>query len=336
MSWKTDLRRRLAWSEGRPGRPVAWIAAGVVVVVALGWFAVTGLHSMLTPSTPGPEVAVPAAPGACTLNGTVDTPPRGGAGDVVCLTGDTKSRLSITRGGSPGSPVTYTGGGTAAVRGIDVKADNVVVEGFVSAEAESTGATLQGSNIVFQNNTVTHPVNDGDDTDGIRFWGDGIKILNNKISDISDGSDCDRDGCGDGPHPDCMQTWYSESYPTSSNIVIDGNRCEQAAAQCLIAEGPVIPDEGINGPGESGNWVFNNNYCDTGAAQAVMLRDIKNAQITNNDFEGKNNKAIALSDASTGAHVSGNTLNPRIHKLITFDDNTVSEGYVGPAPDRSE
>ena len=32
---------------------------------------------------------------------------------------------------------------------------------------------------------------DGDDTDGMRFFGNDITILHNTISDVSDGSDCD-------------------------------------------------------------------------------------------------------------------------------------------------
>ena len=68
------------------------------------------------------------------------------------------------------------------------------------------GALLQGNDITFQDNTITHPVYRGDDTDGLRFFGDGIKIVHNTISDVSDGSDCNEDVCGDGPHPDCMQS----------------------------------------------------------------------------------------------------------------------------------
>jgi hypothetical protein len=66
---------------------------------------------------------------------------------------------------------------------------------------------------------------------------------------VSDGSDCNQDGCGDGPHPDCLQTFYSNQYPTSSRVTIEGNSCQDIAAQCLIAEGPVLPGEGVNGPG---------------------------------------------------------------------------------------
>ncbi len=96
------------------------------------------------------------------------------------------------------------------------------------------GAKLQGSNITFQDNTITHLVYAGDDTDRLRFFGDGIKILHNTLSDINDGSNCDANGCGNGPHPDCMQTFYSDTYPTSSDITIERNHCENAAAQCLI------------------------------------------------------------------------------------------------------
>jgi hypothetical protein len=103
-------------------------------------------------------------------------------------------------------------------------------------------------------------------------------------------------------------------------------------AQCLMAEGPMLPNEGITGPGHSANWTFSNNYCDDGANQALMIKNIKNLTISNNDFEGTNHKAIALAGGSTGAHVNGNKVNPRIGELITFDDNQESAGYVGPRP----
>ncbi len=274
----------------------------------------------------------PLGPVNCTVTADVNSIPDVGPGDVVCLTGDTSSRLTITASGVAGSPIVYSGGGKSTVQGIDVSASNVVVEGFTSTDAESMGARLQGDNITFQDNTITHPVYAGDDTDGLRFFGDGITILHNSISDINDGSNCDENGCGDGPHPDCMQTFYSNQYPTSSDITIEGNHCENAASQCVIAEGPVLPGEGVNGPGQSIGWTFYDNYCEVGAAQSVMFKDVKNVTIVGNDFQGSNNKAIALADASTGAHVGGNKVSSQISKLITFDDGDESPGYVGPPP----
>jgi hypothetical protein len=269
----------------------------------------------------------------CTVTADVGSIPDVEPGDVVCLNGDSSSRLTISTGGTEGSPITYSGGGNSTVRGIDVVASNVVVEGFTSKDGENMGARLQGDNITFQDNTITHPVYRGDDTDGLRFFGDGIKIVHNTIADVGDGSNCNEDGCGDGPHPDCMQTFYSDQYPTSSDVTIEGNRCEDIAAQCLIGEGPVIPGENVNGPGQSLGWTFYDNSCDAGAAQSVQLKDIKNATIVGNTFKGSNNKAVALSDASTGAHVGGNEVSSSIGKLITFDDGLEAPGYIGPAPD---
>ena len=303
----------------------------LLCLVLLGGLAVVVLPRLLGPPATGVR---PLEPVHCTVNAAAGSLPPVKPGDVVCLSGTSPSPLTIRGGGTPDQPVVYSGGGTTTVQGIDVEASNVVVQGFTSDHADSMGAKLLGGNIVFQDNLITHPVYSGDDTDGIRFFGDNIKILHNTIRDISDGSHCTNDGCGDGPHPDCMQTWYSNNYPTSSDIVIVGNRCEKAAAQCLMAEGPVLPGEGVNGPGQSSNWLFHNNYCDDGANQAVMLKDIKNVTIIDNNFDGTNHKAIALADGSTGAHVSGNRVNPRIGKLITFDDADESPGYSGPEPDK--
>ncbi len=270
----------------------------------------------------------------CTVNADIGAIPDVGPGDVVCLHGDSSSRLTISAGGTAAAPITYSGGGDATVRGIDVVANNVVVEGFTSRDGESMGALLEGDNITFRDNTITHPVYRGDDTDGMRFYGDAITIVHNTITDVNDGSQCDENGCGDGPHPDCFQTFYSDTYPTSSDVTVEGNRCEDAASQCLIGEGPVIPGEGVNGPGTSVGWTFFDNYCHVGAVQAVQLKDVKNATIVGNAFDGSNNKAIALSDASTGAHVGGNALSSKIGKLITFDDGKEAPGYIGPTPDR--
>jgi hypothetical protein len=320
---------------------LAWAVLLVAILAGCSGGGSTGTAVPSAPPSPAPGAASgpgadagvrPPGPVSCTVTAKVDAVPVAAPGDVVCLTGDSDDRLSISTGGTDGAPITYSGGGSATVRGIEVTANNVVVEGFTSKRADDMGAKLQGDNITFRDNTISKPQNAGDDTDGLRFFGNGIQIVHNTISDVSDGSDCDSDGCGDGPHPDCMQTYYSDSYPTSSNVTIQGNRCENVAAQCLMAEGPVLPEDGINGPGESANWTFDDNYCDSGAAQALMIRNIKNLTITNNDFDGTNNKAIALADGSTGAHVDGNRVNPRIHKLITFDDANEAQGYVGPEP----
>lgn len=323
------LQARVSRWLGRSRYPGLWLGTGIIVVaLVVGWATLLGAPAL----SGSPGVRTPPAVG-CTVDAVVGSTLPVETGSVVCLSGTSDQPLTITKGGTIDSPVIYSGGGTATVRGIRVEASNVIVQGFISTDADAMGAKLLGNNIIFLDNLIVHPVYTGDDTDGIRFFGDHIKIVQNTIADISEGSNCTNDGCGDGPHPDCMQTWYSDNYPTSSDIVIEGNRCEQAAAQCLMAEGPMLPDEGVSGPGQSVNWVFHNNYCDDGANQALMIKNIKNVTITNNDFQGTNHKAIALADGSTGAHVRGNRVNPRIGKLITFDDADVASGYVGPPPD---
>jgi hypothetical protein len=195
-----------------------------------------------------------------------------------CGTGHDHRSLGYVRG------VTLIAIGAAddhgAAHSLSQSGANVVVQGVISTDGRSIGALLLGNNIVFQNNMITHPVNAGEDTDGIRCFGDHVKMLRNRISDVSDGSRCTNEGCSGtgGPHPDCFQTFYSPSYPTSSDIVIDGNRCEKIVAQCLIAEGTNVPDEGIAGPGESANWTFSNNYCEDSAYQALMIKTSKMSQ----------------------------------------------------------
>ena len=110
------------------------------------------------------------------------------------------------------------------------------------------GGEARGRNIVFLDNLIVHPIYTGDDTDGIRFFGDHIKIVQNTIADISEGSTARR-RVRRRAASGLPAVWYSDNYPTSSDIVIEGNRCEKAAAQCLMAEGPMLPDEGVSGPG---------------------------------------------------------------------------------------
>ena len=67
-------------------------------------------------------------------------------------------------------------------------------------------------------------------------------------------------------------------------------------------------------------------------ASTTVFKDVTNVPVAHSFFDGSNNKAISLSDGSTGAHVGGNKLGPKTPKLITFDDDTVAPGYIGPTP----
>ncbi len=58
-------------------------------------------------------------------------------GDVVCLDAAKTKRLKITKGGTPDKPVTYSGAGQE-VGGIDIEADNVIVDGYTIPSKEGS------------------------------------------------------------------------------------------------------------------------------------------------------------------------------------------------------
>jgi hypothetical protein len=283
---------------------------------------------------PGFLVALVIAAGA--LAACTSAPPGGGSlgqrpclepdrhpapGDVVCFSGQLDEPLKIDTGGTPEAPITYRGNG-AVVPGIQVRADNVVVEGFVSRGADSTGIWVQGENITVQNNEITQVRYVGEDLDAMRFFGDGAKILNNWVHDLEGTSEI-----GDS-HIDCVQS-FATSGPGSSNVLIQGNRCEGIRAQCLMAEGPNVEDG--SGEGVSENWVFDGNYCDSHAdAQSVSVQDIQHVTISNNDMVGTGNKAFALGQGSTDVTIKDNKIGPGYGREVGFDDDSVEEGYQGP------
>lgn len=286
---------------------------------------------------PGGSTAAPAStgftgpPGATTpkqdnCTKKVDGPGLGQAikgaspGDRICVTGDSADRLEITKGGSEQAPIVIIGNGRTSVKGITVKADNVVVDGFQVLDAQAPGIELTGNNITAQNNTVKHPT--GGDFDGLRFFGNNIKILHNTISDINPD--------GGKEHADCMQT-FTSGEPSSEHVLIDGNRCEKIANICLMAEGPGDVGDGGGGDGTSADWTFSNNFCEFGASQGVMVEAVQKVTIRNNQFEGKSDKAIGLDLGSTGATIAANLIGEGIDHEVGMDSKS-RQGYHGPAP----
>jgi hypothetical protein len=126
-----------------------------------------------------------------------------------------------------------------------------------------------------------------------------------------------------------MQT-FTSGRPSSENVLIEGNSCEQIANICLMAEGPGDVGDGGGGDGTSANWTLENNTCEFGAAQGYMIEAVQNVTMTNNEFTGKADKAIGLDIGSTGARVSGNVLNG-ISNVVGMDSSS-KKGYQGPEP----
>jgi hypothetical protein len=292
--------------------------AALLVVALLGVLGLAGCTSSGQSGT-GDGAGFGARPVSPECRGDADDPR---PGDVICFTGELDDPLQISVGGTPEAPIVYSGDGATRVPGITVTADNVVIQGFVSDGADSTGIWASGRNVTVADNVITQVRHTDDDIDGIRFFGDGFKVLHNTVRDLEGTSDI-----GDS-HVDCMQT-YATSQPGSSDVLIQGNRCEGIRAQCLTAEGP--DDEGGSGEGESRGWLFDRNYCDAyAAAQSVALEDIQDVVITNNEMVGEGNKAFALGKDSTGTVVRDNRIGPGYGREIGFDHPSAREGYQGP------
>ncbi len=122
----------------------------IAVVFLLAAGALAGCATGPPPPSGGPTFTDPAADSGCR---GPEYLPR--AGDVVCYTEDLDEPLMITRGGRPDAPIVYQGSGTTKVPGIRVEADHVVVQGFVSEGAQSTGILTRGKNVTIQDNTIT-------------------------------------------------------------------------------------------------------------------------------------------------------------------------------------
>jgi hypothetical protein len=246
----------------------------------------------------------------CTVNATnVSQVNSAKAGDTVCFRGNSLAgaSLKISASGTEGAPIVITGDGATTVKGIRVNASNVVVQGFTVIGAVAPGVQLKGKNLTLQDTAIDHPT--GGDYDGIRYFGDGIKILHNRISNITNTN---------GAHADCMQT-FATTTPASHNVLISGNRCEKIDNQCLIAQGPNSTAGDGSGKGESSGLVFSNNYCDAHASQAVHIDDVQNVAMIGNNIQGRVQKAFNFINDSTGIKISCNELGSGVGKEAVMD-----------------
>jgi hypothetical protein len=243
-------------------------------------------------------------------------------GDRICLSGDMGSeRLELERSGTPDQPIVILGGGEATTKGVSVEADNVIIDGVIARQPSAPGFELNGTNITMRNSASLSPR--GGDGDGIRFFGQNIKILHNTISDTRG---------TDERHADCMQTFATDDqYTASRNVLIDSNRCENIDNICLIAEGPHSEADDGSGEGRSADFVFSNNYCDNGAGQALFVDDISNVTVVGNQIVGDVDKAFSFQNESTGAKVSDNQVASGIGYEVGIDD-TSEQDYRGPEP----
>jgi parallel beta helix pectate lyase-like protein len=277
-------RRRVHWW------PVFALAA-VTMMLSSTWVADTAV----TRSGLGADLLRPAEP-----------PPVMGCSvsNVVCLTGDSTSRIEVTT-----SNVIYDGRGFSSV-GITVNASNVVIQNFNFTNCAGNCIWMKGDGNIVLDNKISQVYYAGDDIDGLRFFGNDTKILRNQFFDILKGPKHDS-------HLDCMQTWADTTTGGgSSRALIQGNDCRDADfRQCVMVEGPRSTDGGGGGPGVTRGWVIDSNHFQCYANQTVALRDVHNFVIRNNNFAGAGRKAIQQADGTSGIALQNNVLGPGYNKL---------------------
>jgi hypothetical protein len=121
----------------------------LVSVLVIGLLVTIGLSGCMSPVPP----AGGGAPSVATeCRGDADDPQ---PGDMICYSRKLADRLEITRGGTPEAPITYAGGGSTTVPGIRIETDHVIVQGFISDGADSTGIWASGDGVTIQDNVIT-------------------------------------------------------------------------------------------------------------------------------------------------------------------------------------
>jgi hypothetical protein len=205
----------------------------------------------------------------------------------------------------------------------EVCADVLIASNTV-VRADGSAIIVEGQRITVQDNVISGSVRrQADDADGIRFFGTGIRLLHNTITDITD------DGYADAPpHTDCFQTYDNGRIPTVGAVISD-NVCRNVDAQCLIA---TAQESGRAGEiGRSTGIRFTGNDCDVEGAQAVLVEWFPGVVVRGNTFEGRNSRAAYFLDGSTGGEFTANTVPPRVRAVQV--DHSSEPGFTTDVPD---
>ena len=276
-----------------------------------------------------------------------------GPGALVCLSGDglTDAELVLTHSGTPQQPITVIADGATA-RSMTIKADYVVIQGLTLRDgdgltmtgrglvarnnliynaaanglecsgcadtiiesntvqrADGTGIWVSGEEITIRNNTISESVaRTQRDADGVRFFGNGHRLIQNTIKDIKAGG-----YNGEGPHTDCFQTFNTAANPPTYDVVIADNVCTNVDVQCLIATND---ERDAAGASRGQNAIlFEGNTCAVHGAQAVLLRNYPDVIVRGNRFSGPGDRAVMLTEGSTGCAVIANTVAGRMRQF---------------------
>jgi Right handed beta helix region len=266
-------------------------------------------------------------------------------GERLCIVGQyvQGASLRLASSGTPQQPIHLESDG-ATLTTLRITADNVVVEGFDTDGGE--GIKARGANITIRNNDIRGAADDGircapctnsmidnnmvrgadgagiliegqgvtaqyndvsgsvrraaADADGIVFFGVNLRLLHNSVHDISQRGY----PAGAEPHPDCFQTF--DSGPVTYGVVVQHNQCVNVDAQCLLASGAERRNTGV----PAGPWAiqFLDNYCQSGADQAVYLDGYPNVVVKANTFAGRYTAGVLAVRGATSVRVVDNIL----------------------------
>lgn len=196
-----------------------------------------------------------------------------------------------------------------------------IIESNTVTRATSTGISVSGQRITVRENLVRGTVVGGDgDADGVRFFGNGLRIVSNTIQDIS------AKGTAGAPHPNCFQT-FDTGHSATFDVAIVGNACQNVAENCLVATG----DESGNSeaPAGSPSITFIGNDCAANGDQAVYLRRWPNVDVRKNHLLGPSLKhGVVLINSSTRCTVKDNTTAANVPP-VQIDDSS-RPGFNSP------
>jgi hypothetical protein len=195
------------------------------------------------------------------------------------------------------------------------------IEANTVTHVATTGISISGQRVTLRENLVMATVpTGGGDADGVRFFGNGHRIISNVIRDIS---------AGDSPspaHPYCFQT-FDTGHPPVFDVEIVGNDCRNVGENCLTATGDERGNSGA--PVGSRSITFIGNTCATDGDQAVLLRHWPTVDVLKNTLFGPNLKrGILIITGSTGCTAKDNTT-PSDVPPVEIDDSS-RPGFNNP------
>lgn len=229
---------------------------------------------------------------------------------------------------------TFAGGDGVNLKGIGIVARNNTVrnatnDGIVCTDcadatlesntvwrADGTGIVIDGENSMVRGNTVRESVmREEGDADGIRFFGTGLRIIDNTITDITTSDYPEREA----PHTDCFQTYDTRDSRPTFDVVIAGNRCENVDVQCLIATSNETRTTEI--PPGVASILFEGNTCAVNGSQGALLEYFPNVVVRNNRFAGPQYRGVFLAKGSVNGTVVGNTMDGAIPPFEIDDES---------------